>query len=114
MNKKMTRRKFVVRSVQIPLGGALAFGLQACGGGGGSDGSSTTQTVCADPESMSSSEASMRTSLGYTSSSTDPAQTCAGCAYFKGGTGECGPCDLLGGSQVNASGRCNSWSASGD
>lgn len=113
MNKKLTRRTFVVRSVQIPIGGAIAFGLHACGGGSES-GSAATQTVCADPETMSSSEASMRTALGYTSASADPAQTCAGCAYFKGGTGECGPCDLLGGGQVNASGHCNSWSASGD
>ena len=111
MNNKLTRRKFVLGSIQIPLGGALALGLQSCGGG--SD-NATTQTVCADPESLSASEASMRSSLGYTPNSPDPAQNCAGCAYFKGGTAECGACDLLGGGQVNASGRCNSWATSGD
>ena len=114
MNKKLTRRTFVVRSIQVPLGASLALGLQACGGGGGGSESAATQTVCADPEAMSASEASMRSSLGYTPSSPDPAQNCAGCAYFKGGASECGACDLLGGSQVNASGRCDSWATSGD
>ena len=113
MNEKLTRRTFVVRSIQVPLGGALAIGLHACGGGSDT-GTATTQTVCADPEAMSSSEASMRSSLGYTPSSPDPAQNCAGCAYFKGGSAECGACDLLGGGQVNASGRCDSWATSGD
>lgn len=111
MNNKLTRRKFVLSSIQIPLGGALTLGLQSCGGGSEN---ATTQTVCADPEAMSASEASMRSSLGYAPNSPDPAQNCAGCAYFKGGTAECGTCDLLGGAQVNASGRCDSWSASGD
>ena len=112
MNNKLTRRKFVVRSIQVPLGGALALGLQSCGGGG--ENTTTQQTVCADPETMSSSEASMRTSLSYTPNSPDSAQNCAGCAYFKGGTAECGACDLLAGGQVNASGRCDSWASSGD
>ena len=111
MNNKMTRREFVVGSIQIPLGSALVLGLQSCGGGSEN---AATQTVCADSETMSSSEARMRSSLGYTPNSPDPSQICAGCAYFKGGTGECGGCDLLGGGQVNASGRCDSWSSSGD
>lgn len=111
MNNKLTRRKFVLRSMQFPIGGALALGLQSCGG---ESETAATQTVCADPEAMSSSEASMRSSLGYSPNSPDPAQSCAGCAYFNGGSPDCGACDLLGGGQVNASGRCNSWAASGD
>ena len=110
MNRKMTRRTLIQRGIQIPLGGAMALWLSGCGEGS----EETAQSACADPESMSSSEASMRSSLGYTSSSSDPSQTCAACAYFKAGSGGCGGCDLLGGSQVDAGGRCNSWSAAGD
>jgi len=107
---KLTRRSLLKRGVQISLGGALTFGLSSCG----SDEEKAAQTVCSDPDTMSASEASMRSSLGYTSTSTDPAQNCAGCAYFQGGAGDCGTCDLLGGGQVSAMGRCNSWGASGD
>ena len=111
MNDKLTRRKFVVGSIQIPLGSALLLGLQSCGG---SSENATTQAACANPDDMSSSEASLRSSLAYTPNSPDPAQNCAGCAYFNGGTAECGACNLLGGGQVNASGRCDSWASSGD
>ncbi len=110
MNTKLTRRSVIKRGIQVSLGGALTFGLSSCG----SEGEKAAQTVCSDPETMSASEASMRSSLGYTPTSSDPAQNCAGCAYFKGGAGDCGTCDLLGGAQVNAMGRCNSWGASGD
>ena len=111
MNNKLTRRSFVLRSVQIPLGSALALGLSSCGDEGGTN--TATLTVCADPETMSAADASMRASLGYSPQSPDSTENCAGCSYFKSG-GDCGACDLLGGSQVNAQGRCNSWSASGD
>lgn len=111
MNKQLTRRKFVLGSIQVTLGGALALGLQSCGG---ESETATTQTVCANPETMSSSEASLRASLGYSPNSPDPAQNCGACAYFNSGTPGCGACDLLGGGQVNASGRCDSWAASGD
>lgn len=110
MNNKLTRRSLILRSVQIALGGALAHGLSSCGG----ESETATQTVCADPETMSASEASMRASLGYTPNSSDPAQNCAGCAYFTADTGACGACDLLGGAQVSGTGRCNSWSSGGD
>lgn len=110
MSNKLTRRSLLKRGVQVSVGGALTLGLSACG----SDGEKAAQTVCSDPETMSASEASMRSSLGYTSTSSDPAQNCAGCAYFQEGAGDCGACDLLGGAQVNAMGRCNSWGASGD
>ncbi len=111
MNNKLTRRSLILRGAQISLGGALASCLSACGGE--SEQAADSAAACADPETMSASEASMRSSLGYTPSSPDPAENCAACAYFKGGASPCGGCDLLGGAQVDAGGRCNSWSARG-
>lgn len=109
MKRKLTRRSILLRSVQIPLGGAIALGLSSCGNESGEP----AKTACADPETMSAAEASMRASLGYLAVSPDPAEVCADCAYFKAGAGDCGSCDLLGGAQVNGGGRCDSWSSSG-
>lgn len=108
MSHQPTRRRVVLSTVQIGLGGAFTLGLSSCGGEGGEP----SQTVCADPETMSASEERMRASLGYTAQSPDPEEACADCTYFKGGEEEdgCGSCDLLMGAQVNGMGRCNSWS----
>lgn len=109
MNKEVSRRTLIARGVQLSLGGALVPVLASCGQESGGE----KAVVCADPETMSTAEASMRASLGYTSASPDPSESCADCTYFTAGDGGCGACTLLGGAPVNASGRCNSWSVRG-
>ena len=101
-----TRRSIVLGTLRASLGGALVLGLSSCG----NERDKPSQTVCADPENMSTSEELMRTSLGYTPKAPNPAKACAACAYFKASAGDCGSCDLLNGSQVNSMGSCNSWS----
>ncbi|MEE4277338.1 MAG: high-potential iron-sulfur protein [Halieaceae bacterium] len=109
MNKHITRRTLIARSLQLPLGGAAILALSSCGEEGGS----VEQVACADPDSMSASEASMRSSLGYTPKSPDPAEQCSRCSYFTADAGGCGACSLLGGASVSEAGRCDSWSARG-
>jgi hypothetical protein len=109
MEKHISRRTLIARGVNISLGSALVPVLASCGGDGGGE----KAVACADPETMSAAESSMRASLGYTADSPNPSETCADCTYFTAGEGACGACTLLGGAQVNGSGRCNSWSVRG-
>ncbi|HEY4366673.1 MAG TPA: high-potential iron-sulfur protein [Steroidobacteraceae bacterium] len=118
MTDKISRRALLWRGLQLPVGGALVLALGACSKGGPSASGGTTAaavggTVCADPSAMTDAEHSTRTSLGYAEKSPNPAQTCAGCAFFHAAAegGDCGTCDMMSGGPVNSHGHCNSWSA---
>lgn len=111
MTEKITRRKVLVRGLQLPVGGALLFGLSGCGAGSDADSMTAGASVCADPNSMSAGEQKLRDSLQYTETSPNPQQACAGCAFFHAGEGQCGTCDMFSGGPVNSGGHCTSWSA---
>jgi hypothetical protein len=38
-----------------------------------------------------------------------PDQICGNCNFFKGKTGDWGPCDIFAGRDVNAKGWCSAW-----
>lgn len=108
MDKTISRRTLLKRGLQIPLGGSVLFGLVACG----SDGDSSNALVCADPNTMTSAEESVRRTLRYMEISTDPSQVCSGCDFFlapTAGSG-CGSCEMFDRKSVNPSGHCDSWS----
>jgi len=92
--------------MQLSVGGAMLFGLGACGE------SDNRQLACNEPGQLSDGDIGMRTSLGYAEESTTPGEECGGCAYFTAASSgaSCGSCALLPG-QVSSKGRCNSWSA---
>jgi hypothetical protein len=49
--------------------------------------------------------------LSYTDKSTTAGQTCAGCNLYQGGTAASGPCPIVPGKDVAATGWCKSWVA---
>jgi hypothetical protein len=104
MSKVIRRRTVLKLGVQGALGTSAILGLSSCGSEDGA------QVVCADPESMSRGEESMRRSLSYVEEAPNADKSCAGCAYFSSAdaSGGCGSCEILGG-QVNSRGHCSSW-----
>ena len=106
MDKRLTRRAAIKRGLQLSAGGGILLGLTACGEDQGGS------LVCADPDSLTSAQASVRRSLNYTELSDDSSRVCAGCDFFKAGasSGTCGSCEIFGGGPVNPAGRCDSWS----
>jgi len=104
---RISRRTFLIRSIQLPIGGSILLGLGACDGNeGGLD-------ICADSNAMTSAEQSMRLSLNYQEISSNPDEVCVGCAFFHAGqrAGACGPCEIFNGQSANPLARCDSWSA---
>lgn len=71
---------------------------------------SAADTACVDLDALSSSQRSMRASLGFRMVSDDPKRRCAGCAFYTAAEGACGKCALLNG-PTPAEGRCDSWAA---
>lgn len=106
MDNKISRRTVLLRGLQIPIGGSVLLGLSACGSDGGS------AKVCANPNTMTSAEESVRRTLKYTETSGDPAKICSGCEFFSASkeAAGCGTCGMFGGKAVNPGGHCDSWS----
>lgn len=106
MEKNISRRTLLLRSLQFPIGGGVLLGLSACGSDSGNS------KVCANESAMTAAEKSLRRTLQYTETSPDPAKTCAECEFFKAAAdaGGCGACEMFGGKQANSGGYCVSWS----
>ncbi|HYM34502.1 MAG TPA: high-potential iron-sulfur protein [Steroidobacteraceae bacterium] len=66
--------------------------------------------LCVDPDDLSSADYQFRKYVKYTESSDTPGKACSGCTFFKPGQGNCGSCQIVGGS-INANGYCTSWNA---
>ena len=71
------------------------------------------EAACYDPASLPLSQKSRRRSLGFVDVSPDPKRRCGACAFFVAGAGQCGTCNLLGGSPVGAGSVCASFAARG-
>lgn len=111
MNDRMTRRVALLRALQLPLGGVALLSLNGCGAD--SSAQKNAEKVCADPQTLTAAELSMRNSLSYVEGSPNPQQICAGCAYFHAATESCGTCDMFNRGAVSSQGHCSSWSARG-
>lgn len=105
MDKKISRRTVLLRTLQIPVGGSILLGLSACGGGG-------SEKLCADPTKMTSAQESVRRTLKYTENSPHPGKTCSDCEFFIAASDDsgCGTCEMFAREPVNPGGYCDSWS----
>ncbi len=102
-NQKLTRRSVLEKSAALPVAGVALFALTACGE------EKPKGLVCADPNSLSMAENSLRTSAHYVEKSADAAKTCSVCSFFAAGEPPpCGKCEIFQG-PVNAGGHCDSW-----
>ena len=96
MERENMRRRDLVKH----LGVAIIVGVAGR--------SALAEEVCADPKTLDSGAAALRTSMNYAETSPDPAKTCSLCAFFVGGAGSCGQCQILSG-PANGKGHCDSW-----
>lgn len=106
MEKTTSRRALLLKCLQLPIGGSVLLGLAACGR------DSSSSMVCADESAMTAAEKSLRRTLEYTETSSDPAKTCSDCEFFRAekDASGCGTCEMFGGKQANSGGYCVSWS----
>lgn len=110
MDKKLSRRAVLVRGLQIPLAGSALASLAACNGDA-DGGKASDVLVCADPEVMTSAQASVRRTLRYVEVSPHAEKTCSGCEFFSTPANGCGACTIFDGNAANPKGHCDSWSA---
>ena len=102
-DQKLSRRSVLGKGAALPIAGAAVFALSACGE------DKPKVQACADPNSLSMAENSLRQSGHYTEKSPDAAKTCSVCSFFKAGdSGPCGKCEIFQG-PVNSAGHCDSW-----
>lgn len=108
-NAKLNRRTIVKLGVQIPFAVSAVSILSACDNG-------EEIALCADPNSLSFGENSIRQANKYTEASPEPEKNCLNCAFFTpqpaGPDGEvpnCGDCSIFEG-LASKNGYCESWS----
>jgi len=68
------------------------------------------RVIAAPCATLDGNDASLRQSLHYTESSSDPAKKCSGCSFFSDPQGACGKCMIFNG-PTNANGHCDSFAA---
>jgi High potential iron-sulfur protein len=105
-NVKLTRRAVLGYGVQLSGVGVVIGALSAC------DNAKKKVVACADPNSLSDAENSLRKDRHYVEQSPDPTKTCSGCGFFKldEDAGGCGRCEIFQG-PANPKGHCDSWAA---
>ena len=91
----LRRRRFLARAAAIL--GASGVTVKTLAGS------------CVDPNG---SDSSLRQSLHYVISSSDPSKQCHACGFFSEPTGACGKCMIFSG-PADANGHCDSWAARG-
>jgi hypothetical protein len=107
----LTRRTFLNRGAQLPVAGAAAWILSACGAKPGAS-AGKGGVNCVDAGQLTAAQTAQRASFHYADTSPDPQKTCSGCAFFtppESGTG-CGQCQVLL-APANPGGHCDSWAA---
>ena len=104
-----SRRSALMLGVQLPIIGANLGFLSACG-------QEEKIALCADPNSLSFGENSIRQANKYTEMSKEPEKNCLNCALFTaeasledGEIPNCGHCSIFEG-YASKNGYCESWS----
>jgi hypothetical protein len=96
----LSRRALLSRALVLaPFCGVLPVAGRAFG----------AASVCESPDA---DDKSLRDSLHYVETSTDPGKTCAGCGLFAAAGAGCGHCMIFNG-PANPKGHCDSWSSRG-
>ena len=89
---RLTRRSLLLGAVPLGVAGiTLARAAPAA-------------DACVQPDSEA-----LRASLNYVSAASDPAASCAHCAFFTAAAAGCGSCTIMSGA-VDATGHCDSFS----
>ena len=106
--KLFSRRSAVKLGVQVPVAATAAVVLGACG-------EDEEVILCANPNSLSFSENSIRQANNFTEVSPHADMNCLNCAFFTQGVAEaeaidpsCGHCSIFEGF-ANLAGYCDSW-----
>ena len=103
MDDKLSRRDVLRRSAAF---GALAL----VGAGPVGCSKSKPALACTDTSALSPTDVTIRTSLGYVDTSTEPGKMCSACLQFLPGTPDaCGACKIVKG-PINPGGYCKSFS----
>jgi High potential iron-sulfur protein len=66
---------------------------------------------CVDMNALTSSQQSLRETLGFKLETPDPTRHCSLCSFFTATDGGCGTCTLLTGGAVSANSVCDSFAA---
>jgi hypothetical protein len=100
MVSSISRRKLLLRTVQISVGGALASAVAATAGA----------AECVDLKAMDAGEQSTRMELHWAAMSPNPQQPCSKCGFFMATSADCGQCMIFNG-PTTPTGHCDSWAA---
>ena len=98
----LSRRTVLRRSLVLPAAGASLWALSACGKSG------PKVVACADPNSLTVAENSLRKAGHYVEATAEADKPCSKCGFFSAPEVACGKCEIFQG-PVNANGHCDSF-----
>ena len=98
----ISRRKLLVQTVQLSIGGALATAV--AGKAGAAD------AACVDVKKMDAGDQSTRNELHWVAMTTNPEQPCTKCGFYMSTSADCGSCMIFNG-PTTPNGHCDSWAA---
>jgi len=108
--KQFTRRAAVSSTLSLTASGAVLLALNGCGE------VEDEIALCANPNSLSFSENSIRQANNYTEVTPHADKNCLNCAFFmpeqagtSGAISDCGHCSIFEG-LADKDGYCDSWS----
>jgi hypothetical protein len=103
MDEKVSRRLVLQQSAAF--GALVVFGASACN-------KKPAALSCTDTSTLSTTDAQVRTALGYVDTSVEPGKSCTGCQQFNAppAPGSCGTCKVVKG-PINPGGYCKSFVA---
>jgi hypothetical protein len=98
----ISRRKLLVSTVQLTVGGALASAVAG----------KANAAACVDVKSLDAGEQATRNELHWMAATTNAAQPCTNCGFFMSTSADCGTCMIFNG-PTTPNGHCDSWAAKG-
>jgi High potential iron-sulfur protein len=100
MANSISRRKLLLRTVHLTVGGALASAVAG----------EASAAACVDLKAMDAGEQSTRNELHWAASTPNPEQPCSKCGFFMSTSADCGNCMIFNG-PTTPNGHCDSWAA---
>lgn len=98
----ISRRKLLLRGVQISVGGALASAIAG----------QANAATCVDVKTMDAGEQSTRNELHWVAATANAEQPCSKCGFYMSTAADCGSCQIFNG-PTTPNGHCDSWAAKG-
>ena len=100
MVSSISRRRLLLRTVQISVGGALASAVVG----------KADAAACVDLKAMPQGDQTTRSQLHWAAQTSNPDQPCSKCGFFMSTSADCGSCAVLNG-PTTPNGHCDSWAA---